>query len=98
MVAGGGLTRYTFPTGSAACPANSLDREWVVPNADRVRALFEKFWTSQPRSLRQAQQWVDRYWNIATQARIEIDDDGLWFDQLPVEFRRILDHYASLGT
>jgi hypothetical protein len=98
MVAGGGLYRYIFPTGPAPCSLNSLTREWLVPppQQDPVRTLFDMFWTDQPRSLRRAQQWIDQYWNIASKSRIQLDESGLWLDQLSSEFGRILDHYSDV--
>ncbi|HTD15661.1 MAG TPA: FRG domain-containing protein [Chthoniobacterales bacterium] len=96
MATSGGLNRYVFPTGPAPCSVNSLTREWLVPHPqqDPVRTLFEMFWICQPRSLREAQQWIDRYWNIGNESRIQIDKSGSWFDRLGSEFGRILDHYS----
>jgi hypothetical protein len=95
MVTGGGLERFVFPIGPAPCPLNSLTREWLVPHPqqDPVRALFEIFWTYQPGSLRQAQEWIDRYWNIGGGPRIQLDGSGSWFGRLASEFGWILDYY-----
>ena len=98
MAAGGGLTRYVFPTGPTPSPANALALDWLVPpqNRDLVRSLFELFWTHKPRSLAEAQQWVDRHWNVAGTPRIEIDGEGSWFGQLSSGLGPIFDHYSTL--
>ena len=98
MVTSGGLSRYVFPTSLAPSAQNLLPRDWLVPppHEDPVGALFEMFWTYQPRSLREAQQWIDQHWNIAIRSRIELDEIGSWIDQLASEFGCIVDHYVSV--
>ncbi len=96
IVAKGGLTKYSFPTGDAPSRANCLTREWLVPpqSQDIVRALFALFWERQPGSLAEAQEWIDRNWNTVCGKRIEIDRAGNWFDQLSPQLGQVFDHYS----
>src|SRR4051794_21581363 len=62
---------------------------------DPVRALFEHFWKRQPRSLAEAQLWLDEHWNTVATNRIVIDERGNWFDQVSSQFGRILDWHQK---
>jgi hypothetical protein len=68
-----------------------------MPVADPTAILFGIYWTEQPRSLKDAQAWIDRYWNIATSTHIVLDEDGEWFSHLAREIDAIYDaHTASV--
>jgi hypothetical protein len=92
MVATGGLTQYCFRTGAVPSRMNALEHEYVVPSADPVRAIFEKFWTHQPESLDAVQAWIDQHWNRATARPIRITD-AAWRRQLVAEMGRLFDYY-----
>lgn len=99
MAASNGIVRYDFPTAEAACAENRLHLEWLAPpvEADPMRAIFERFWPSQPRSLADAQRWIDQHWNPVAREAIHISTDGNWYEQVQTEFPRILDHYFELN-
>ena len=93
------LTRYVFRTGSSPSPANALTRDYLVPVADPTSILFRTYWPKQPRSLEDAQDWLDRHWNIDTSRRIVLDEGGAWFAQLERELERIYTaHEASVRS
>jgi hypothetical protein len=95
MVAEGGLTKYVFRTGAVASEANPLRHEFLVPPADPARRLFERFWISSPRSIADAQTWIDRHWNPATERPIRIAADGDWLSDLTAEMGRIVGYHAE---
>jgi len=95
MVAKGGLTQYLFPTGATPSRMNSLQHSFLAPGDDLMRQLFERFWPRQLRSIADAQEWADRYWNVAAMNRIQIDANGNWVDQITEEISRIFDYYSA---
>lgn len=94
MVARGFLFRCDFCTRNGPSAANSLTRDYLVPTVDPMALLFRHFWTKQPRSLRDAQDWIDRYWNVAAKTRVVLDEDGTWFEQLSSSISVIYDYYV----
>lgn len=89
------LVRYDFETGRSPSGANHLSREDLVPSIDPTGTLFRMFWQQQPRSLQDAQDWIDRYWNVATSSPIELDEKGEWLDQVSREIDRIYAFYVE---
>jgi hypothetical protein len=89
MAAEGLLRRYDFRTGSAPTTANCLTRDHIAPADDPMSRLFAMFWQKQPRSLEDAQAWIDQNWNIAASERIVLDEDGAWLERLSSEIGRI---------
>jgi hypothetical protein len=97
MASEGFLTRYVFRTGSVPSSANGLTRDYLVPLADPTGILFRIYWGEQPRSLDDAQAWIDRYWNIDVSSRIVLDEDGAWFGQLVNEIAHVYEvHEATI--
>jgi hypothetical protein len=95
MVAKGFLVRCDFATGNGPSAANGLSRDYLVPTADPMALLFGHFWNQQPRSLRDAQNWIDRYWNVAATRRVVLDMEGAWFEQLASSILAIYDYYVQ---
>jgi FRG domain len=83
------ITRCDFCTGSAPTAVNCLTREYITPGKDPMAKLFAIFWQKRPRSLDDAQVWIDENWNVAASKRIVLDEDGSWFEGLSSEIGSI---------